>query len=371
MDFGADPLLQFATPLPGTELESKCRAEDLLAERPVDPYQGFQHRSFVTTEDFEPSFLRQSATMFHRALGGAQERKVIVNLTYRCNNHCVFCATGDRPALDADPKKVNRDLRRHRRAGFDLLDIDGGEPTLHPDLFKVVRLARTLEFQRITVTTNARRLAYPAFARQLAQSGIHELLVSLHAADEKRHEELTQVPGSYSQTLAGLKNALQAFDGRDAVAVNTTLVASNYSSCRALGALLAGLGVRRWNLQVVTPFGRARPAHLPPADSLRAVLADLLSRPPGAMQIQVVNWQPCQLPGFEAQLAEDFAKAERRMVFVGDAGINLQGFLSSRRVVDRKCRACVYSLVCPGRYDFALRAEDRIGVNSSPPKRSR
>ena len=44
---------------------------------------------------------------------------------------------------------------------------------------------------------------------------------------------------------------------------DTTVVADNLSSLPALAPQLYAWGVRRWNLQVVTPFGRGRSEPVP------------------------------------------------------------------------------------------------------------
>jgi MoaA/NifB/PqqE/SkfB family radical SAM enzyme len=351
-EHGARPLVQFATPLPGTELDDICCKEGLVSEQPEDLHACFQGRSLVHTGDFDPAFLQQAADVLAGKLDDQAQRKVIVNLTYRCNNHCVFCAVGDRPQRDADPEEVMAAIERHRREGFELLDIDGGEPTLHPQLFAIIAEARRLGFSKISLTTNGRRLSYPGFASKLAASGLDEILVSLHAPDAGLQQRLTSDPDSFGQTTRGLENILTVMRDPEAVGVNTTIIGENLPAIRRLGEMLASLGVKRWNLQVVTPFGRARASQLPDAEELKKTLLDLLGDPPGPMRIQVINCPPCMLPGFEEVAAVDFMKAQRDMIFVGDQGVNLQGFLASRRRQDERCRDCLYSIVCPGFYCF-------------------
>ena len=105
-----------------------------------------------------------------RRLAPPDSSKVIVNLTYRCNNRCVFCAVGDRPSQDARLPDVLAALKRYRDRGYRLLDIDGGEPTLHQDLLAVVAAARELGYERVALITNGRRMAYAAYARGIARA---------------------------------------------------------------------------------------------------------------------------------------------------------------------------------------------------------
>jgi len=349
--YGTQPLVQFAVPLPGTELESICRDGGYLKDVPEDWHAGFTGRPLIETGEFDRRFLERATASLRRVLSPQAHRKVIVNLTYRCNNHCVFCAVGDRPARDADTSEVLAALESYRKQGYRLLDIDGGEPTLHPDLFDVVAAGRRMGYERITVVTNGRRLSYRAFARQMAQSGVDEVLISLHASDAGLQADITGSPESFEQTVGGLNNILGEM-GPDNVAVNTTLVRANLDDVHRLAEMLKKAGVRRWNLQVVTPFGRAQASQVPDPEWLKHVLSGLLDSLTPGIRIQVINCPPCLLPGHEEAAAADFQKASRDMVFVGESGENLQAFLSNRRAHDRRCRECPYVIQCPGHYVF-------------------
>ena len=348
-EHGAVQLLQYATPVPGTKLARRCGAG---REPPEDFHAAFQHGGLETAE-LDRAFLRRAAEVLALGVSTARERKVIVNLTYRCNNHCAFCAVGDRAVRDACTADVLESLRRHRERGFDLLDVDGGEPTLHPELFVVLSAARAMGYRRIAVTTNGRLLSYAGSAAALARSGVTDVLLSLHAPTARLQERLTNAEGSFSQTVEGIRNVLAAAGDDLAIAVNTTVVRENVAALPALGRLLAGLGVTRWNLQVVTPFGRARASHVPSPRSLRRSLGAVLDHAPEGMRVQVINCPPCLLPGHESAALTDFGKAERAMVFVGESGTNLQGWLAGKRRRDARCRGCLYAVLCPGFYRFA------------------
>ncbi len=348
---GVQPLVQFAVPLPGTPLGDTCRERGYLEKAPEDWHACFQDRPVIETPEFDRRFLVQAVASLRRVLLPPAGRKVIVNLTYRCNNHCRFCAVGDRPPRDADAGEVLAALERYRDMGYRLLDIDGGEPSLHPDLFDVIRAGHRVGYEKITVVTNGRRLSYAAYARKMAQSGVGEVLVSLHAPDAAGQADITGVPESFGQTTTGLTNILSEL-GPERVAVNTTLVRTNLEGVPRLADLLSNRGIRRWNLQVVTPFGRARPGQVPDPQDLRRVLGGLLDAAPAGMKLQVINCPPCLLPGHEESAAVDFDKAARDMVFVGASGENLQAFLASKRARDRRCRRCPHLVRCPGHYVF-------------------
>jgi len=48
---------------------------------------------------------------------------------------------------------------------YDIHGPDGGEPTLNPNLFALVRFARQIGYEKVNVTTNGRLSTYDTFAR--------------------------------------------------------------------------------------------------------------------------------------------------------------------------------------------------------------
>ncbi len=352
--YGAEPLVQNATPLPGTELHRLCRQQGLLVEhRPEQLWAGFSRRGIVRTDQFDPDLLAEARRVLRRRLT-PPEPKVIINLTYRCNNRCVFCAVGTRPSHDARLPDVLAALERYRDLGYELLDIDGGEPTLHEDLFAVLDAAREMGYGRVALITNGRRLSYPAYARRLVRAGLSEVLVSLHAPEPETAALLTGAEDAFDQTVAGIRNVKTAMPhAEQAVAVNTTVVAANVDHLEQLARLLTQLGVVRWNLQLVTPFGRAGKELLPDQQRLRDALGRVLEGAGRDLKIQLINCPPCLVPGHEEAAAADLSgKAHRQMVFVGAPGENLGAFLAHRRAPTERCEGCVYSLVCAGEYVF-------------------
>ena len=104
-------------------------------------------------------------------------RKGIMNTTYVCNNHCVFCATGNRSDWHGETEKQIAFLRDRRQQGYDLCDFDGGEPTTNPHLFELIRAARELRYQAINLTTNGRMMALPRNAEKVVRHAKCSVLI--------------------------------------------------------------------------------------------------------------------------------------------------------------------------------------------------
>src|SRR5262245_8508013 len=139
----------------------------------------------------------------------------LVAFGYRCNNACIFCAQGalrDGEVAPVEAAAVERTLAS--LGDGESVAFVGGEPTLDDRLLPWVAAAVRRGASLIIVQTNGRRLAYPAYARALAEAasvepprGALRLDVSLHGSTEAMHDYHTQVSGSFRQTLTGITNA--------------------------------------------------------------------------------------------------------------------------------------------------------------------
>jgi len=105
----------------------------------------------------------------------------VFSVTNACNLDCPICFTYNR----ADRKYfMSREELRSlldkliARAGpFDLMNITGGEPTLHPDIVELLKECRRPEIGRVTMNSNGLRLAADEdLCRALADLGIYVIL---------------------------------------------------------------------------------------------------------------------------------------------------------------------------------------------------
>ncbi len=136
----------------------------------------------------------------------------LVRLGTLCNNACVFCAQAPERARggESPSDQVVRASIAEAAASGDVVAFVGGEPTLHAALATWVQLARTHGASSVVLQTNARRLAYAAYARDLHAAGLAAADVSLHGSTEAMHDYHTGTAGSFAQTVRGMKHARAA-----------------------------------------------------------------------------------------------------------------------------------------------------------------
>jgi MoaA/NifB/PqqE/SkfB family radical SAM enzyme len=351
--FGARPSVQFATPLPGTRLARAARDAARVLPVVTDWGPCFQRAPAMDTAEVTREELARFRRTFDARLAASEgPKKVVLNVTYRCNNHCTFCATGTRTQLDGDTARQRELLVKYRKLGVRLLDLDGGEPTLHEGLFGLVAFARRIGYERVNVTTNARMAAYEGYAAKLARSGVTSILVSIHGPDAQTHAQNVGVAEAFEQTCAGARNLVRLAPPGVELGANVTLTKSNHEKLDGIAALALELGLRWLNVQFLTPFGRATSSVAPDTARAAAITMGVIDRWKGRMKIQVINLPPCFLPGYEGHVAGDLLKLERHMLFVNNDEVNLAEYLRERRVKKPVCASCEHAVFCGGFYEL-------------------
>jgi len=346
--FGAWPAVQYATPLPGTAL---ARGRSLPQIDDWGPR--FQTAPSQPDAVVSPEVLRKFKWTFDQRLAASQgPQKLIMNVTYVCNNHCTFCAVGTRTQIHGHPQRQREHLDKYRRLGVRMVDFDGGEPTLNPELIPLIRYARAIGFERVHVTSNGRLCYYPDYARSLVGSGLSTLLFSVHGPDAQTHAQQVGVAEAFDQTIGGIRNCVAAAPRGVELGMNITLTKGNVDKLGAVVQLAWDLGLRWFNVQFLTPFGRATKYVAPDTAHAAQRAREVIDGWSGRMKIQLINLPFCFLPGYETYMTGDLQKLERHMVFVNNESVNLAGYLAERRVRKPVCEPCPHAVFCGGFYEL-------------------
>ncbi len=165
---------------------------------------------------------------------------VLVELTYRCNLHCVFCYNdvtlrGRMLSLD-DYRRLLADLER---MGVFQVVLSGGEPLAHPEFFAIGVEARAKGFV-VRVKSNGHALKREVAHRLRTEVDPFFVELSLHGATAATHERQTRVPGSFETLLVNLADAQE--EGLR-LRLNSTLTCWNEGEVERMFALADGLGI--------------------------------------------------------------------------------------------------------------------------------
>ncbi|MGH1345323.1 MAG: radical SAM protein [Nannocystales bacterium] len=175
---------------------------------------GLQHRA----RPLSSSTLRRRLTVIGTAAAQAQRELVtrevyrrpdgssvpaaIVRVNFRCNQSCTFCfvSTHLPDPADADVRKAIDAIAAERGS----LALSGGEPTLNRRLLEYVRYAKQRGVAEVELQTNATRLAKDDLAAKLADAGVDRAFISLHGTDAETSDKVTEAPGTFEATVAGI-----------------------------------------------------------------------------------------------------------------------------------------------------------------------
>jgi MoaA/NifB/PqqE/SkfB family radical SAM enzyme len=155
-------------------------------------------------ERSSPSALRKTT---HRVL----TRRAVMWIGQTCNQRCYFCYFLDRieDAHHAEHPFMTiaklRDICGLLRDfyGCTSVDIQGGEPTIYPQIFDLIRYCRKIGLYP-TLITNGLALAKPGALEKFRDAGIRDFLVSLHGIGEI-HDEVVGKKGAYERITAAIE----------------------------------------------------------------------------------------------------------------------------------------------------------------------
>lgn len=141
---------------------------------------------------------------------GAVPPAAYVEVTSRCNLECPMCARQlagsdweDRDMTFDDYSRILDSLGSRCEL---ILPFGGGEPLLHPDIYRMVELC-TETGHRCELATNATLLDGRA-AQALLDAGLSTLIISLDAARAATYERI-RVGGSYERTCINIRTLLR------------------------------------------------------------------------------------------------------------------------------------------------------------------
>jgi len=117
-----------------------------------------------------------------------------IDLTGKCNLSCNICFADSNtsryePSLAEITQMLQR-LRATKPAPCTTVQYTGGEPSVHPDFFDIVRTTRELGFTHIQVATNGLKFADPDFAAQARDVGLQYLYLQMDGVTDDVYEKI-------------------------------------------------------------------------------------------------------------------------------------------------------------------------------------
>ena len=131
-----------------------------------------------------------------------------LEITRRCNLTCEHCYLSSGPSLPLTEGMQFGDWCRvlddARAAGCRRVQFIGGEPTVHPDLSRLLEHTARAGFRQCEVFTNA-TLLREELVETIKRLGVL-VHFSFYSHDSAVHDRITGQPGSFHRTVAGVKH---------------------------------------------------------------------------------------------------------------------------------------------------------------------
>ncbi len=149
----------------------------------------------------------------------ADRDDVCLYITEKCNSNCIMCpmSLDSRRRGDEMDAGIWEHFSEKIQADVSHITVTGGEPflchtKLLPALEKINRLYPNAE---ILILTNGRALALPDIMNALKPliTDRYCFAIPIHGPDEALHDAITSAPGSFRQSVAGIR-ALSGTDAR-------------------------------------------------------------------------------------------------------------------------------------------------------------
>lgn len=128
-----------------------------------------------------------------------------IQVVRHCNHFCGFCSNPTTPYVHTfESMKVLVD--DFVRRGYFGVILTGGEPTLHPELPQIARYASDCGLH-VRLITNGTRLSDPEFAREMADSGLKLIHVSVYSVRPEVEAQLRGMPNTLVKAFGAVENA--------------------------------------------------------------------------------------------------------------------------------------------------------------------
>jgi len=280
-------------------------------------------------------------------------KRLDLKVGFQCNNRCLFCIQGNKryTAPNKSDKEVRQILEKMRK-NHDGVVFTGGEPTVRSELIDWVRYAKKLGYKYIQIQSNGRMFSYKDYCKALIKAGANEFSPALHGSTAKIHDALTRTPGSFGQTVQGIKN-LRELD--QYILTNTVVTRMNYKDLPNLARLLVDLKVDQFQFafmhinQIIAHDKKLIEQVVPRYnESVPYIKKGIDIGVKAGIRVMVEAIPYCFMKGYEKYIAEQYIP----FTSVVDNQLELANYGFYRKTKGKakgpQCNKCKYNKICEG-----------------------
>jgi MoaA/NifB/PqqE/SkfB family radical SAM enzyme len=144
-------------------------------------------------------------------------KRGVVWLGQTCNLNCYFCYFRDKIDDKEHPEHPFMSLEKAKKIihtlryvyGNSAVDIQGGEPTIYPDIYELIKYCNEIGLAP-TLITNGIVLANDDIVKEFKEAGVKDFLFSIHAIGET-YDRIVGLPNGSKKQMKALYN-LQKYE---------------------------------------------------------------------------------------------------------------------------------------------------------------
>jgi len=242
--------------------------------------------------------------------------QVVWNITHVCNLKCVHCyeSAGAKGQDELSTEEALRGIDILADAGVLILAFSGGEPTMRPDILRLIEHS-SKRGMFTAMATNAMLFSSRKKVQQFKKAGLQFAQISLDGLNPETHDRFRGVPGCFEKTVQGIKNCVA--EGLF-VEMATTVTRFNYREIPGVIDFAEKLGVNWFMLYNFVPTGRG----------VEIVKSDLT--PDEREDVLKLCWNKMKVADVDVlstapQFARIAQEIEAKPILTGDAGLIASG----------------------------------------------
>lgn len=289
-------------------------------------------------------------------------QKAILKIDYECNNNCIFCHAKTKKHLKIKSTKEIVSKIRKIKHDVDCIILSGGEPLLNKNFIHFANIIKK-EGLCIGISTNSRIMSLQKAKDQIEKIMPSDVYTTFHSNQKTIHEKITRVPGSYQQTIEGIKNLLQITPN---LMVNIVLLNQNINTLKNTIAFLQDIKIKNIKLSFVEPVTKSDISHTPEITKAAKKVKEIID----AFPVLDIGWDGfplCLMNGYENKIKnlntcniKYISEAWEDSFFKTDEG---------NKIKKAGCKYCTKETECEGIYEKYLELKDFTPIPYKGPQR--
>lgn len=186
-----------------------------------------------------------------------KSKRTCIPISWACNSNCIFCMDNWDLSYFVNLDEIKLKLISARKYS-DEVTFSSLEPTLHPKLFEIVNIAKEMNFKKIEIVTNWRKLKDYDYVETLIKSWINEFNLSIHSYTSIIHNKIVRSKWAFEEAINWLINLVKLKKEYNIIInVSVTVCKQNYKDIYKIVYFLEKFNLDNVILNILQPRNEA------------------------------------------------------------------------------------------------------------------